>query len=64
MKKHKRKTAESSRENVVKTCLDCDHCIYLGEGDHLCDLVDKFITEDWEPTEMFYNCMGKEFVDR
>ena len=41
----------------------CDHCIYICEGDFICDLYgmgpDKttFVLEDWQPTEDFLQCM-------
>ena len=39
----------------------CDHCMYLGEGDFMCDLheddPDKvLVISDWEPTENFMQC--------
>lgn len=40
----------------------CDHCMYLGEGDFVCDLhglgpeETVFVMEDWEPTEHFLQC--------
>lgn len=41
----------------------CDHCMYLGEGDFVCDLhglgpeETVFVMEDWEPTEHFLQCV-------
>lgn len=31
------------------TCETCDHCIYIGEGDFVCDLKDELelVIEDW-----------------
>ena len=45
------------RHPVPKTCDPnlCDHCMYLGEGDFVCDLhglgpeETVFVMEDWEP---------------
>lgn len=31
----------------------CPHCIYIGEGDSLCDVLQEIILEDWTPTEHF-----------
>lgn len=50
-KKHKEET----------TCFDCDHCVYTGEGDHLCDVNNEFVVEEWKPTDKFYHCGGKKF---
>lgn len=49
---------------MPKTCDPnlCDHCMYLGEGDFVCDLhglgpeETVFVMEDWEPTEHFLQC--------
>lgn len=64
MSKKRRKHRPSDEDKVVKCCFECDHCIYCCEGDHLCDVNNEFITEDWEPTDMFYHCLGKEFIER
>ncbi len=42
-------------------CFNCSHCIYIGEGDHICDMSNDVIVEDWEPTEDFFQCKGKDF---
>ena len=50
-------------EAKVKELTICDHCMYLGEGDFVCDLhglgpeETGFVMEDWEPTEHFLQCM-------
>ena len=56
------------RRPVPKTCDPnlCDHCMYLGEGDFVCDLhglgpeETVFVMEDWEPTEHFLQCQKEE----
>jgi hypothetical protein len=49
---------------TVKACFECDHCIYCGEGDHLCDEYEEMVTVDWEPTDYFYRCCGTKFIER
>ena len=38
----------------------CDHCIYIGEGDFLCDYHPHsdyvVVMSDWEVTEHFMHC--------
>ncbi len=40
-----------------RTCESCDECVYVGEGDFICDVDDEpvFVIEDWcemrEPCE-------------
>lgn len=57
----------SKKQRTEQVCdpAMCDHCLYIGEGDFICDLhglgTDKtvFVLEDWEPTEHYLQC-GKE----
>ena len=41
----------------------CAHCIYVGEGDFLCDNTDDeayvVVMSDWEPTEQYLHCLRK-----
>lgn len=60
----KKKQCLIMRPLLPKTCDPnlCDHCMYLGEGDFVCDLnglgpdTTVFVMEDWEPTEHFLQC--------
>jgi len=31
----------------------CPHCLYIGEGDSVCDLVMEIVLDDWIPTEYY-----------
>ena len=32
----------------MKVCSDrCEHCIYIGEGDFICDLRNDIVIQDW-----------------
>ena len=42
-------------------CFNCNNCTYIAEGDHICDMDNEFVISDWEPTEHFYHCEGKDF---
>ena len=33
------------------TCEHCENCIYLGDGDFLCDELERLVIEDWNPVE-------------
>ena len=46
-------------------CINCDHCIYIGEGDSICDADDepKIVLGDWEPTDDFWWCNGSEYEE-
>lgn len=34
----------------------CDGCLYIGEGDFLCDEYQTIVVSDWEPTEDYLIC--------
>lgn len=39
-----------SRCSGQRMCDDtCDNCIYIGEGDFICDLVQDIVISDWIP---------------
>lgn len=46
----------------LKNCHCCDHCIYVGEGGYMCDVHNEIVIDDFEPTEEFYMCNGKDFL--
>ena len=37
----------------------CDDCVYIGEGDFLCDRHRVIVVSDWVPTEDFLVCAGR-----
>lgn len=59
MRKHKRNHPHPEQ---TKNCYYCEHCIYLGEGGYMCGMSNDIVIEDWQPTEDFNSCRGKEFV--
>lgn len=55
-RRHRRKHPELNRN-----CYNCNHCQYIGEGDCICDMSNDIVIADWEPSEDFNSCKGKEF---
>lgn len=45
----------------MKTCFECEHCLYIGEGDSICTYCEepKIVLDDWAPTEYFGTCNHK-----
>ena len=45
-------------KRVYNNCEYCDDCLYLCEGDFMCDRYGTFaiVKEDWTPTEYYNNC--------
>ena len=31
----------------------CEHCMYIGEGDSMCEITGEIVLEDWIPTDDF-----------
>ena len=46
------------------TCFDCENCIPIGEGDHLCDCMMALVLEDYSPTDDFLGCGGSYYERR
>lgn len=44
-------------------CLNCNHCVYIGEGDSICDADREpyLIMADWGPTDEYWWCNGSEY---
>nr|DAZ13268.1 MAG TPA: hypothetical protein [Caudoviricetes sp.] len=44
-------------------CETCDHCIPIGEGDHICDEtgIPVFVIEDYEPGAKYLWCGGRRY---
>lgn len=54
-----KKKSKIIKLNVPKcTPEDCEHCIYIGEGDFVCDKNDDYVTiiEDFIPTDDYLRC--------
>ena len=44
------------------SCINCDNCVYIGEGDSICTLEDPvLVLEDWESTDEYYYCGGEGY---
>ena len=37
----------------------CDCCLYVGEGDFLCDEHMEIVVSNWQPTENYLMCQNK-----
>lgn len=61
-KKHKRRAAQHRHGKMCDPAC-CDNCIYIGEGDFICDAQTDpedggpvFVMSDWEATEFYMGC--------
>ena len=48
-----------------KICINCDHCVYIGEGDYICDADDKpvIIMEEHTPNDNYWWCASSEWEE-
>lgn len=47
----------------AKNCYYCEHCIVQDTlFDFLCEISGHLVIRDFEETEYFYECKGKEFA--
>lgn len=54
--------------NENKICINCDNCIYIGDGDYICDSMydtEKntpiLIMEEHTPNDNYWCCNGTEW---
>lgn len=44
----------------IESCLECENCIYVGEGAYLCDEIQEIVIEDFgQPTINWMLCRRK-----
>lgn len=54
------KKATTKKKNI--SCIDCDHCVYMCEGDFICDANEPvLIQEDFCPNENYFYCGGEDY---
>lgn len=45
-----------------KMCQNCEHCVYICEGDFICDMDEPILVmEDYTPTEDYLYCDGVDY---
>jgi hypothetical protein len=61
-KNHRKKNRKPLTEHI--NCHHCEHAVYIGDGDYICDMSNDIIMIDWgTPTEDYYQCDGKDFEE-
>ena len=54
------KKNEENYEN--KICINCDHCVYIGEGDYICNVDEPILVmEEFCPNDDYWCCGGADF---
>lgn len=54
------KSKEKAEDKGLIQCIDCDSCIPIGEGDHICEQSDLLIIENYIPTDDYMECEAEE----
>lgn len=44
------------KKDIPKICSTCDNCIYIGDGDYLCDVDTVIVMEDHCPNDNYNYC--------
>ena len=55
----RRKKKKQQPERICDPAV-CDCCLYVGEGDFLCDKHMEIVMSDWEPTENYLMCRRED----
>ncbi len=48
----------------MKRCEQCVNCIYLEDGDMICDVNDKLIYENFQPSKEYMWCNTEKFEEK
>ena len=63
MKKMKNKK-KKSKETEFKICPTCTHCVYIGDGDYICDVDEPVIVmEEHIPNDNYWYCAGCDWEE-
>lgn len=52
------------KKKEIKICANCEHCVYIGEGDYICDVDEPIIVmEEHIPNDNYFICGGADWED-
>lgn len=55
---------KKKKDEEIKICLNCSHCIYIGEGDYICDADEPIIVmEEHQPNDNYWYCAGCDWEE-
>lgn len=55
---------KKKKKEETKICLNCCHCIYIGEGDYICDVDEPIIVmEEHCPNDNYWYCAGCDWEE-
>ncbi len=57
------KESKNTEENKEVNCFDCDNCLYIGEGDYICEDFEEplIVITGHQPYKKFNYCKKKKF---
>lgn len=51
----------AKKDKQPRSCQTCDSCLYVGEGDSFCDVLEVLVMEDHFPSNNYNSCKGKKW---
>ncbi|MDD4188140.1 MAG: hypothetical protein PHX04_05245 [Bacilli bacterium] len=57
------KKSKNAEENKEANCFNCDNCLYIGEGDYICEAMEKpvIVITEYQPYKYFNFCKKKKW---
>ena len=56
---------QKDNNKIAKECINCEYCIPIGEGDHICEEnPHKIVLDDYIPSDDYNWCNGRYFRRR
>jgi len=55
---------KKDNKKIAKICATCDNCIYIGEGDYICDDTKDIVMEDHTPNDNYFHCGGSTWKEQ
>lgn len=50
---------------MSRTCENCENCIYIEEGDSICNISDpEIVIDNWVPIKYAENCKGYKEIEQ
>lgn len=69
MESKRRRRRRRLPQSHPRTCETCEHCLPIGEGDHICDesyagASAKLVLEEYIAGDDYFWCKGKKWEER
>lgn len=55
---------KQDKDELFKCCDTCDNCMYIGEGDYICDEYYVLVKEDHCPNDDYNYCNERDWKEK